>query len=322
MNLADLVKNCKRIGITGHENPDGDCAGSCCGTALYLRKIFPDAQVDIYLEPMQECLNRNIPASDTIIHDVTGNEEKYDAFIVLDSIPERTGAAEKLYREAAVKINIDHHMTNSGSAEAHCYIDGHASSACELVYDLIEKEKIDADIAKALYVGLVTDTGVFQYSNTAESTMRAAGHLMSYGFDHSAVIREVFFERTYRQAVILGTALCRAELDLNGKYIFCCFDSEMMEKLGADRKDLEGISAQLLLTEGVDCSVFFHESEPGVFRASMRSVLITDVSRAASLFGGGGHVHAAGCTIRTEIGAAMKAIRDEFEGQLRNAGVI
>ena len=96
----------------------------------------------------------------------------------------------------------------------------------------------------------------------------------------------------------------------------------MLEKLGAERKDLDSISAQLLLTEGVDCSVFFHETEPGIWRASMRSVLITDVSRAASLFGGGGHVHAAGCTIKTEIGAAMKAVKDEIEGQLRNAGVI
>ena len=322
MNLPELVKNCKRIGISGHENPDGDCAGSCCGTALYLRKIFPDAQVDVYLEPMQECLERNIPGSDTILHDVTGNEERYDAFIILDSTPERIGAAEILYREAAVKINIDHHRTNPGTAGAHCFIDGHASSACELVYDLIAKEQIDADIAKALYVGMVTDTGVFQYSNTAESTMHAAGHLMSYGFDHSSVIREVFFERTYRQAKVLGTALAQSELALDGKYIFCCFDAETLRKLGAERKDLDGISAQLLLTEGADCSVFFHESEPGVWRASMRSVLITDVSRAASLFGGGGHVHAAGCTIRTEIGAAMKAVREEIEGQLRNAGVI
>lgn len=322
MNLQELVKNCNRIGISGHENPDGDCAGSCCGIALYLRKIFPDAQVDVYLEPMQECLVRNIPGSDTIIHDVTGNEQKYDAFIVLDSTPERTGAPEKLYREAAVKINIDHHMTNPGSSEAHCYIDGHASSACELVYDLIDKERIDADIAKALYVGIVTDTGVFQYSNTAESTMRAAGRLISYGFDHSAVIREVFFERTFLQARILGTALSGAETALNGKYIYCCFDRDMMERLGAERKDLDGISAQLLLTEGADCSAFFHESEPGIWRASLRSVRITDVSRAASLFEGGGHVHAAGCTIRSGITEAMKAIRDEFEGQLRNAGVM
>ena len=95
-----------------------------------------------------------------------------------------------------------------------------------------------------------------------------------------------------------------------------------MERLGAERKDLDGISAQLLLTEGADCSAFFHESEPGIWRASLRSVRITDVSRAASLFEGGGHVHAAGCTIRSGITEAMKAIRDEFEGQLRNAGVM
>ena len=127
------------------------------------------------------------------------------------------------------------------------YIDGKASSACELVYNVIDREEIDAQIAQALYVGIVTDTGVFQYSNTSESTMRAAGSLMSYGFDHTAVIREVFFERTPKQARVLGTALIKAEPLLDGKLILCCFDKKTMDELGAGRKDLDGISAQLLL---------------------------------------------------------------------------
>ena len=322
MNILELVENCRRIGISGHENPDGDCAGSCCGIALYLRKMLPQARVDIYLEPLRDCLAANIPGADTIIHEMTGDEDTYDAFIVLDSTPERIGKPEKLYREAAVKINVDHHMTNRGSSDAHCYIDGHSSSACELVYDLIGKDDLDAEIAQALYVGIVTDTGVFRYSNTAESTMRAAGHLMSFGFDHSRIIREVFFERTYLQAKILGAALTRSDLFMNGKCIFSCFDGKTMEELSAERKDLDGISEQLLLTEGVDCSVFFHETEPGIWRASMRSVLVTDVAKTASLFGGGGHVHAAGCTISTDISAAMKAIADDIEGQLRKAGAL
>ena len=322
MEILELVKNCTRIGLTGHENPDGDCTGACCGLALYLRKVLPEAVVDIYLEPPAENLIRNIPGADTIIYEVTGNEEKYDAFIVLDSAPSRVGKPLELYNRAGLKINIDHHRTNPGAGDTECYIDGKASSACELVYKVIDREEIDARIAQALYVGIVTDTGVFQYSNTSESTMRAAGSLMSYGFDHTAVIREVFFERTPKQARVLGTALIKAEPLLDGKLILCCFDKKTMDELGAGRKDLDGISAQLLLTEGADCSVFFHETEPGIWRASMRSLHVTDVSSIAAKHEGGGHLRAAGFTIRTDIHTAIKDITDDIAQQLRRAHVI
>ena len=322
MKIWELVKNCTRIGITGHENPDGDCTGACCGLALYLRKIMPEAAVDIYLEPPAESLIRNIPGADTIIYEVTGNEEKYDAFIVLDSEPSRVGKPLELFNSAGLKINIDHHRTNPGADDTECYIDGKASSACELVYEVIDPDELDEQIAQALYVGIVTDTGVFQYSNTSESTMRAAGRLMSYGFDHTAVIREVFFERTFKQARVLGTALMKAEPLLDGKLILCCFDKKTMDELGAERKDLDGISAQLLLTEGADCSVFMHETEPGIWRASMRSLHVTDVSRIAARHEGGGHLRAAGFTVRTDIHAAVKDIKDDIAQQLRSAHVI
>ena len=322
MKIWELVKNCTRIGITGHENPDGDCTGACCGLALYLRKIMPEAAVDIYLEPPAESLIRNIPGADTIIYEVTGNEEKYDAFIVLDSEPSRVGKPLELFNSAGLKINIDHHRTNPGADDTECYIDGKASSACELVYEVIDPDELDEQIAQALYVGIVTDTGVFQYSNTSESTMRAAGRLMSYGFDHTAVIREVFFERTFKQARVLGTALMKAEPLLDGKLILCCFDKKTMDELGAERKDLDGISAQLLLTEGADCSVFMHETEPGIWRASTRSLHVTDVSRIAARHEGGGHLRAAGFTVRTDIHAAVKDIKDDIAQQLRSAHVI
>lgn len=319
MRILNLVENCKRIAISGHENPDGDCAGSCCGLALFMRKKMPGAQIDIFLEPLPDNLSRNIPGSETIIHEISEMQEHYDAFILLDCSPERLQKAKLLYQEAPVKINIDHHITNKGSSDAFCYIEGQASSACELVYNIIGEEDLDAAIAKALYVGIVTDTGVFQYSNTAESTMRAAGRLMQYGFDHSAVIREVFFERTFLQAKALGAALLKSEAILGGKCVICCMDRSQIEELGAQRKDLDSISAQMLLTRGADCSVFLHETEPGVWRGSFRSALITDVARTASLFEGGGHVRAAGCTIRSDIGAAIETIKADIARQLKSA---
>ena len=166
---------------------------------------------------------------------------------------------------------------------------------------------------------MVTDTGVFQYSNTSENTMRIAGHLLSYGFDHSAVIREVFYERTYVQAKILGLALTRARLIMDGKCVLCVLDKRTLDRYGATRKDLDGISEQLLLTEGADCSVFVHETEPGEWRVSMRSFHIVDVAATASLFSGGGHTRAAGCTIRTDIREAIKVLKKDIRARLAEA---
>lgn len=322
MKILDLLKNCKRIGISGHENPDGDCAGSCCGLALFLRKAMPDAQTDIYLGELPDSLQRCIPGADTIIHEVPHEAERYDAFIVLDSNPERIGEAYRLYEEAPVRINIDHHATNHGSENAHCFIDGGASSACELVYDVLDKKVINMSIAQALYIGMVTDTGVFRFSNTSESTMRIAGHLMSYGFDFPTVVREVFYERSLAQSRALGLALTKAEYLFDGKAVFCILDYETLCRTGAKRKDLDGISEQLALTYGVDCSFFVHETESKEWRVSMRSVGSTDVSRTARLFGGGGHVKAAGCTIKTDLDEALKVIKSDIEEQLRSANLI
>lgn len=321
MKLLDLVKNCKRIGITGHSNPDGDCAGSCCASALYLRKRLPDAQVDVYLETLPQELEKNIPGADTILHTVPEDEARYDAFILLDSVPGRTGDAEKLYKEAALTINIDHHISNPGSGDVN-YIDAAASSASELVYNVIDHDTIDREIAQALYVGMVTDTGVFQYSSTGESTMRAAGHLMSYGFDFTAVIREVFFERTAMQARLLGEAFVRAEFFMNGKCVISILDKALLDHYGATRQDLDGISAQLALTKGIDCAVFLHEDEPGVWRSSMRSVQIVNVAALASRFQGGGHIRAAGCTITSDIDEAVRLIKNDIEQQLQGTGAL
>ena len=319
MKILETVKNCTRIGITGHENPDGDCAGSCCGIALFLRKAMPEAQVDIYLEPLPDALYRNIPGADTILNEIRPATQRYDAFIILDSMPDRIGFAKQLYEDSALKVNIDHHKTNPGCGDDF-YVDGDASSACELVWDVIDTEMIDSEIAQALYVGIVTDTGVFQYSNTRESTMRLAGKLMSYGFDFTSVIREVFFERTYMQGKMLGICLARSELIMDGYCLFCCLDNGTITRHGATRQDLDRVSSQMLLTKGIDCAVFLHETQPGEWRVSMRSGKIVDVAETASLFGGGGHTRAAGCTIYagtgTEFSEAVKILQGNIAAQL------
>ena len=173
MRILEELKGCRTIGISGHENPDGDCAGSCMGLALFLRKTMPEARVDVFLEPLRHELAANIPGSGTIITDFRIDLESYDAFIVLDSAKDRISGAETLFDRAAKTINIDHHVSNPGTGMVN-YVNGTSSSTCELVYEVLDRDMLDEQIAQALYVGMVTDTGCFRFSNTSRKTMDSA----------------------------------------------------------------------------------------------------------------------------------------------------
>lgn len=311
MRILDELKGCETIGISGHENPDGDCAGSCMGLALFLRKTMPGVRVDVFLEPLRPELTRNIPGTKSIITDFRTKVDSYDAFVVLDSDKSRISGALPYFDRAKKTINIDHHVSNSGSGMVN-YIDISASSACELVYDLIDHEWMDARIAQALYVGIMTDTGVFRFANTSKKTMRIAGELMSYGFDFPTIVREVYFEKTWVQQRMLGMALEQSKSYLRGRCIVSRLSHETIRRLGGVGKDVEGIVSALVSTEGADCSIFAHERANGEWRVSFRSNRIVNVAVIAQRYGGGGHVRASGCTIPRERSIEF-ALREMIE---------
>ena len=311
MRILDELKGCQTIGISGHENPDGDCAGSCMGLALFLQKAMPQARIDVFLEPLRDELARNIPHTDQIRTAFITDVENYDAFIILDSAKDRVSGAEALFDKAAKTINIDHHVSNPGTGMVN-YINGSSSSACELVYEVIDHDLIDSDIAQALYVGMVTDTGCFRFSNTSEKTMQTAGKLMTFGFDFPRIVREVYFEKTWVQQRVLGKALSQSKSYMGGRVIVSRLSYESILSLGGVGKDVEGIVSALVSTTGADCSIFAHQRSTGEWRVSLRSNAVVNVADIASRYGGGGHVRASGCTIGKERNIEM-AIREMVE---------
>lgn len=323
MRILDELKNCGTIGISGHVNPDGDCIGSCMGLALFLRKALPEARVDVFLQSLRDELCKNIPGTETINTDFTTDVEKYDAFIVLDSAKDRVGDAEAFFDRAEKTINIDHHISNPGCGTVN-YVNGASSSACELVCEVIDHDLIDEKIAQALYVGMVTDTGCFRFSNTSRKTMETAGYLMTFGFDFPRIVREVYFEKTWVQQKILGKALSKSKSYLGGRCIVSRLDKMAIQSLGGVGKDVEGIVSALVSTTGVDCSVFAHERTNGEWRVSFRSNKIVDVAAIAQCYGGGGHVRASGCTIKADqdITTSILKMVEMVGEQLRAAGEI
>jgi phosphoesterase RecJ-like protein len=295
MKIDQLVKGAKTIGISGHIRPDGDCVGSCMGMYLYIKKNFPRIRVDVFLETIPPEL-RFIKDIEEVRSDFQTDVKSYDLFIILDCSKDRLGDAEKFFDAAGKTANIDHHVSNKGTGDE-LYIVPTASSSCELVYNMAERDKMDIDIAKALYTGMVTDTGVFKYSNTSPETMRIAADLISFGFDFGSLIDHVFYEKTYLQNQILGRALLESIMLMDGKCVVSVISKQTMEFYGAVSNDLDGIVNQLLLTLGVECAIFMYEIAPLEYKVSLRSSGAVDVSQVAETFGGGGHMRAAGCTI-------------------------
>ena len=312
--LNKILEQADKIAIGGHVRPDGDCVGSCMGMYLYIKENFPDKHVDVYLEDIPESF-KFLKDIDVLRHEID-ETEKYDLFICQDcGDKERLGFSAPLFDSAAHTFCIDHHISNQEFAEKN-YVIADASSTSELVYNLFDKEKISLNIAEALYLGIVHDTGVFQYSCASPSTFRAAADLLEKGVDATTLIQKTFYEKTYAQNQILGRALLESILFMDGKCIASYIKKRVMEFYGITPKDLEGIVSQMRNTEGVEVAVFMYEIEPNVYKVSLRATNDVDVSRVAQKFGGGGHKKAAGLTMSGSPHDVLNNISKEIELQL------
>ncbi|MDD3368409.1 MAG: bifunctional oligoribonuclease/PAP phosphatase NrnA [Lachnospiraceae bacterium] len=295
-NLLEECKNAESIGISGHIRPDGDCVGSTLSLYLYLKKVYPGKKIQLFLEPLPD-FYQCLKSIEEIRTSYETNIAKFDVFFAVDCGKDRLGKAETFFDQAVKKINIDHHISNTGTGDLN-YIVPDASSASELVYDLIDPVYLDEDIAKTIYLGIIHDTGVFQYSNTSPKTLETAAKLIAFGFDFPKLIDETFYEKTYDQNRILGETIMNSRIFLNGACIAGIVSKEQMEHYHVGGKELDGIVNQLRITKGVECAIFLYELETGEYKASLRSNSKVNVSEIAGLFGGGGHIRAAGCSLK------------------------
>lgn len=294
LNLLQECEGAKTIGISGHIRPDGDCVGSCMALYLYLRKAFPEAGITVYLEEQAKNFHHIAHIRDIVSGPI--KEESFDVFFCLDSMPDRMGEAVPAFERAKKKINIDHHITNPGCGDVF-YVDAGIGSCAELIYNLIPEEALDTDIAKALYIGMIHDTGVFQFSNTRPSTMLAAAKLMQYPIDFANLIQESFYEKSYKQTKLMAESILRSHMYLEGKCLISYVTLKDMAAFQANANDFTGTINRLKTVRGVECAVFMYETEPGGYQVSMRTSDRVDAAKIAAVFGGGGHVKAAGCSI-------------------------
>ena len=316
MDLAGILQKAGSVAITGHVRPDGDATGSALALYWYIRENFPGVEADVYLEETDPSFNY-LRGIDKIKHE-PDTLKHYDVFFVVDCATiDRIKPFAALFAATPVKVCIDHHVSSDGDFADFNEIRPDASSTCEVLYGLLDKDKLSKDIAECLYTGLVHDTGVFKYECTSPETMRIAAKLMEYDFDFTKIIDDSFYARSFEAGKALGIALEKAQYFCDGYGIYSILTPADIQESKAGKSDLGGIVEQLRLTGGAEVAVFIYPGE-GEKKISLRSKKKIDVAAFAKAHGGGGHIRAAGFSSYkgyNEIMDEISAYVDKYRSQ-------
>ena len=290
--LLELIENAKNIAITGHVSPDGDCTGSTLALYNYITENFGGKQVRVCLEkPSKKFSYMN--GFDLISEDPFSEA---DLLVTLDaSDKERLGSRGVMLDTAKESICIDHHVTNTNFAKFNI-VEDFRSSTCELLYTLLDYNKISVNTAVCLYTGIVHDSGVFKYQSTTRQTMEIAGALIDKGFDFTKIIDDTYFKKNFNATRLLGLVLTNAKLIFDGKCCYGLLDYDTWTGYIDDKKKMDGIIDNLRNIDGVEIALFMYETAKDEHKVSLRSIN-ADVSAIATALGGGGHMRAAGATV-------------------------
>lgn len=312
--IIDYIDSINKVAITFHVSPDGDATGSALSLLQGLRQYGKEAYIISkdkpadnlgFLPYAQEITGENIEptrGTDCVIVVDCGNYERVSGD--LDNFNGKL-------------LNIDHHLSNDEYGDIN-YVDTKAAGTVEIIYELLNlmEIKIDKNIAKTLYTGLVTDTGSFRYSNTTKKTHEMAGDLLSKDIEHDAIHRELFDNKLFAKLKLTGKVLDNMELLLNGKIVIMKITLNMLKELGLEKEDTGDIVSFGNKVNGAKACILLKESEKGV-KVSFRSKDTLDVRKIAEVFDGGGHTKAAGALIKdVTLEKAKELIIDELEKEL------
>lgn len=213
------------------------------------------------------------------------------------------------YLQDVPSINIDHHVSNNFFA-AYNLVDHQAAATAEMVYNLIKKMGIDIseDIATALYTGLVTDTGSFQYQNTSPRTLKTAAALLEHGVQLSFIKEHLYEQKSMKNYHLLAEAIGNMCFAAEGTIAWTYLDQAIMERLEATAEDCEGIINYPISLSNVKIGLFFRELSNGYVKVGLRARSGYDVNKIALSFGGGGHQLAAGCTVQGSLQSVITRV--------------
>ncbi len=316
--IDDFLKNISTLAIFGHVRPDGDCAGSTLALYNYILDNFPNIKVQVYLEKFPESYKILNGADKALpLFESTDGSEPFDAAVLMDTPSfERVGAGGvPCLQKARKTCNIDHHISNPLNLCGLNIVKPEASSACEVLFDQLDPNKISVRTASCLYLGIVHDTGAFKFSSTGKHTMEVVGALIEKGVDFARIVNETYYSRTYKQTLVTGFVLQNCKLALEGRVVHAYVTPETMKEFDVTPVDLSNVIDTLREVSGTEVAVFLYPVN-GKYKISLRSNYVVDVNSIAKEFGGGGHTRAAGGDTDLSPEEAIRKILELVEKQL------
>lgn len=310
-SILKTIQEANFIVISAHTNPDGDAIGAMVAMG-HVCAYYNKSYMLLLEAPVRDFKM----LTDTCVYG-THLEEDADTFIALDcGDVDRLVGYEAYFKKAHQTINIDHHITNAQYANYN-YVEPGASSTSELIYKLIQEAQItlNVEMAKALYTGIVTDTGGFMHSCTQPSTHLAAAQLIQLPFDFSALYNQLIHEKTVETVQLQNRAINHLKkLSILGSYLTYISEDDIRE-IGASKEDIDGIVSYIKTIKGTELVAFIYpkDAQADLYKLSMRSNPPYDVAHFCKQFGGGGHQRAAGATLEGTLSEVLERIETAMQ---------
>ncbi|HEX9856099.1 MAG TPA: DHH family phosphoesterase [Acidimicrobiia bacterium] len=306
---AALIGDAGSIATIGHVGPDGDALGSALALALAARAAGKDAWATFgepFVVPSQfDYLDQSPLVRSTEV------PRSVDVAIVCDVAAEdRLGSAAPVAAGAGRVVVVDHHASNAGFGDCRV-IDPAAAATAVLAYRLIAALgwPMTRAVADALYTGLVTDTGRFQYSATSPDDHRMAADLLEAGVRPEVIGRHVYEEAPFGYLSVAGAVLARAQLDADRRLVWSVLLQNDLTAGGIAYEEADGLIDLIRIAEESEVACLLREVGGGAVKGSLRSRGAVDVGSIAAALGGGGHHNAAGFTVEGSIADAIEQVR-------------
>jgi len=313
--MIKLLGKAPKVALFSHVSPDGDCIGSMLAIGLALEKM--GKEVSFYNPNSVPSYLSFLPGSSRIRQELPNPQPEILLFVDCTDLG-RVNLSRSEISEDSTVLNVDHHISNLFFGDIN-WVEPQASAVGEIALTLISKlgVEIDRNMATNLYTAIVTDSGCFQYSNTTAQTHRSAAALLDIGVDLPNIHHNIFDQKPLAQIKLLQCALNGLEIHAHGQLALMILNAEDFQKSGAEQELSEGLVNHARSIAGVEVAVLLKEVGPREIKGGLRSNLWLNVNEIATLFGGGGHQRAAGCTFRISMAEAKLSITTAIEEALR-----
>ncbi len=291
-----ILKQSNNLLVLGHVNPDGDTIGSGLALTLGLKALGKSAVFAIDGEVPEKLLF--LLGREKVCQFYDYPRHRYDCVVAVDvSDPARLGRFSQVFEDADSTLVIDHHMSNRGFA-MHSMVRECGASG-QIVLELLEAMgvQLSSQMADLLFSALYTDTGMFTYQNTDESLLHAAARLRAAGADIQTITEEIYKRRSFGATRLIGRAIERLTLYEGGKIALTYVERGDYQELDAKQEDTDELVNYAREIRGVEVAILLKEAGKNEFKVSLRSMDYVNVAELAGEFSGGGHIHAAGCTL-------------------------